>query len=239
MMDDQEKRNISVAIRDYIARNRMSREAFAFKTRLGKSTVDKLLIGLFSDKTLSTVEEATQTRFRHFGIVEAKAGSGVGGYIRSDITMYEGTYRFIRPSFKDKNTIYAFPMEIVWSDDIPGLTLRQSPPSGTAQSGVITIPKVSLHIFIYSDNGGSTQHLILSRLDTRLKMKGLMLTLANFLANSYTPVAVPVVLIKTSDLDGAHFGRITAEHPSFETYRREILDVDQDGYGRLFSPADL
>jgi TolB-like protein len=51
-----EKKQIAVAIRDYIARERISREQFAFKAGLGKSTVDKLLIGLFSDKTLSIVE---------------------------------------------------------------------------------------------------------------------------------------------------------------------------------------
>ena len=51
-------------IRDYIARERVSREQFAFKTRLGKSTVDKLLIGLFSDKTLSIVESHTKLSLR-------------------------------------------------------------------------------------------------------------------------------------------------------------------------------
>jgi adenylate cyclase len=56
-MDD--KKRIAAIIRDYLARERISREQFAFKTKLGKSTVDKLLIGLFSDKTLSIVEGHT------------------------------------------------------------------------------------------------------------------------------------------------------------------------------------
>ena len=42
-MDDRKR--IAGAIRDYLARQRISREQFAFKTKLGKSTVDKLLIG--------------------------------------------------------------------------------------------------------------------------------------------------------------------------------------------------
>ncbi len=52
-MDDRKR--IAAAIRDYIARERMSREQFAFKTKLGKSTVDKLLTCLFSYRTLSIV----------------------------------------------------------------------------------------------------------------------------------------------------------------------------------------
>ena len=53
------KKRIAAAIRDHLARKRISREQFAFRTRLGKSTVDKLLTGLFSDKTLAIVESHT------------------------------------------------------------------------------------------------------------------------------------------------------------------------------------
>ncbi|MGE0699454.1 MAG: tetratricopeptide repeat protein [Hyphomicrobiaceae bacterium] len=56
-MDDRKR--IAGIIKDYLARQRMSREQLAFRTRLGKSTVDKLLIGLFSQRTLAIVEEHT------------------------------------------------------------------------------------------------------------------------------------------------------------------------------------
>ena len=59
-----ERKQIAAVIRDYIARERISREQFAFKTKLGKSTVDKLLTGLFSDKTLSIVESHTKLSLR-------------------------------------------------------------------------------------------------------------------------------------------------------------------------------
>ena len=62
MTDDRQR--IAAAIRDYLARERISREQFAFKTKLGKSTVDKLLIGRFSDRTLSIVESHTQLTLR-------------------------------------------------------------------------------------------------------------------------------------------------------------------------------
>jgi adenylate cyclase len=65
MLDD--RKQIAAVIRDYIARERMSREQFAFKTKLGKSTVDKLLTGQFSDKTLSIVENQTQLSLRDMG----------------------------------------------------------------------------------------------------------------------------------------------------------------------------
>jgi adenylate cyclase len=61
-MDD--KRRIADEIKDYLARERISREQFAHRTRLGKSTVDKLLTGLFSDRTLAIVEGDTGLKLR-------------------------------------------------------------------------------------------------------------------------------------------------------------------------------
>lgn len=58
------RKRVAAAVRDYIARERMSREQFAFRTKLGKSTVDKLLTGLFSEKTLSIVESHTKLALR-------------------------------------------------------------------------------------------------------------------------------------------------------------------------------
>ena len=61
-MDD--KKRIAAEIRDHLARQRISREQFAFQTRLGKSTVDKLLTGLFSARTLAIVEGHTGLTLR-------------------------------------------------------------------------------------------------------------------------------------------------------------------------------
>lgn len=65
------KKQVAAAIKDYLARERISREQFAFKTRLGKSTIDKLLIGLFSDRTLSIVEAHTKLPLR--AMLEARS----------------------------------------------------------------------------------------------------------------------------------------------------------------------
>ena len=61
-MDD--KKRITTEIRDYLARQRISREQFAHQTKLGKSTVDKLLTGLFSERTLVIVESHTGLKLR-------------------------------------------------------------------------------------------------------------------------------------------------------------------------------
>jgi TolB-like protein len=63
-LTSDDRKRIATAIKDYLARERISREQFAFKTKLGKSTVDKLLTGLFSDRTLAIVESHTRLSLR-------------------------------------------------------------------------------------------------------------------------------------------------------------------------------
>jgi TolB-like protein len=56
-MDD--RRRIADIVRNHLARERISRDEFAHRSRLGRSTVDKLLVGLFSERTLAVVEATT------------------------------------------------------------------------------------------------------------------------------------------------------------------------------------
>src|SRR3954468_13841962 len=70
-----DRKRIAAIVRDYFARERISRGQFAFKTKLGKSTVDKLLIGLFSDRTLAVVEAHTKLSLRSM-LDEAEAAPG-------------------------------------------------------------------------------------------------------------------------------------------------------------------
>ena len=66
------RKRVAAALKDHLARERISREQFAFKTKLGKSTVDKLLTGLFSDKTLAVAEAHTGLALR--AMLEGRAG---------------------------------------------------------------------------------------------------------------------------------------------------------------------
>ncbi|MBV9247629.1 MAG: hypothetical protein JO227_00065 [Acetobacteraceae bacterium] len=70
-----ERKRVATTIRDYIAREHISREQFAYKTKLGKSTVDKLLIGLYSDRTLAIVEGHTGLSLRASGPLEEPANT--------------------------------------------------------------------------------------------------------------------------------------------------------------------
>ena len=75
-----DRKRIAGLIRDHLAQQRISREQFAFRTKLGKSTVDKLLVGLFSDRTLAVVEAETGLPLRApGGVQETVAAEGRPG----------------------------------------------------------------------------------------------------------------------------------------------------------------
>ena len=98
-MDD--KKRIAAEIRDYLARERMSREQFAFNTKLGKSTVDKLLTGLYSDRTLAIVESHTGLKLR--GKLDASAAANTLGAAET-------------PSAPDKPSIAVLPFANISGD---------------------------------------------------------------------------------------------------------------------------
>ena len=51
---DDEKRRVGREIKKYLASNRISREQFCFETKLGKSTVDKLITGILENYQSAT-----------------------------------------------------------------------------------------------------------------------------------------------------------------------------------------
>jgi len=71
------RKRIATAIKDHLASQRISRAEFAARTRLGRSTVDKLLIGLFSERTLAVVEAHTKLPLRRL-FEEANGGGPIG-----------------------------------------------------------------------------------------------------------------------------------------------------------------
>ena len=107
-IDDTDRKRIVQAIRTYIARERISREEFARRTRLGKSTVDKLVVGIFSEKTILQIEAQAKISLLGGSPTVEAAGDDFGRYTREDTKNYIGEYVSARPSFHEDGLIHAF-----------------------------------------------------------------------------------------------------------------------------------
>jgi hypothetical protein len=235
-LDDQERKRIVQAIRAYIARERISREEFAQRAKLGKSTVDKLVVGIFSEKTILQIE--SQMKLSLLGgagaaAVEA-AGEEFGRYTKDDIKDYIGKYVFARPSFRENGVICAFPMEIVWDSDTPGLLVREITEGrkDAAQFGKVYIPRASAHIFIVSNEAAWMKEVILTRIDVYKRMKGVMLTMGHAFANIYIPVAMPVIMNKYEKIETGMTGDIDAKAAIHKEYMRDLMAVEDDRFAK-------
>jgi hypothetical protein len=213
MAVDDDKRVIGRQLKRYLAVNRISREQFCFDTKLGKSTVDKLMTGIYSDATLQIVLE--RTNFVRSNMIAAKS---LGGYLKSMWLGYISDYLFLEPDLTGSGSIVAAQVSISWSDEIPGLVLYH----GSSRSkkavplGELVIPHERSPL-IYVQPVGEVKvgrSFFLSTMFRRPIMRGLMLTVNNILANAYVPTAVPVSLRrleKDVTLPAEEMGTINAD----------------------------
>jgi hypothetical protein len=233
-IEDADRKRIVQAIRAYIARERISREEFAKRTKLGKSTVDKLVVGLFSEKTILQIESLLKINLGNAAAAGEMAAPDYGGYSRADTEKYVGEYVFARPSFQEANTIQAFHMSILWDREAGGLVVREAAGEKKAppQFGTVYIPRASMHIFILSNEEGWLKKVILTQLDVYRRMKGIMLTMGHAFANLYTPVAMPVIMNKYDAVPRDRVGPIDSGSPHYQEYNQDLLAVEKGQYAR-------
>jgi transcriptional regulator with XRE-family HTH domain len=238
-INEVDRRRIIEAIRTYMARERISRDEFAQRVKLGKSTIDKLATGIFSERTILQIEARLNIKLRDVGVSAAVSPPEYGSYTREEGSYFIGEYVFARPSFQEQGIIQAFHMEVAWSanDNVLLLQERARNDEIAPQSGRIHIPRGSNHIFIASNENGLLQTIILSQPNVLKHMKGVMLTVGHAFANVYTPVAVPVIMIKHTKVDAHLVGRIAPNSAVHTAYHADLLAVEAENYARWLRPS--
>ena len=132
-LSDEQSREVAETIREEIARRRISRQALAEQAKLSLSTLEKALGGRrpFTLATTVRLEQALGVSLRKSIVVPAPAvGSDVapdslGSYSHRAVTWIEGVYITLRPSFGDKDAIFAYRTEIVWEPKVSSLVFRE------------------------------------------------------------------------------------------------------------------
>jgi transcriptional regulator with XRE-family HTH domain len=122
----EQSKQIADTIREEIARRRISRQSLAELAKLSLSTLEKVLGGRrpFTLATTVRLEQALGVSLRTAPAVPVAAApvngdiapDGLGAYSRRAVAWIEGTYVTIRPSFGDKDAIFAYRTEISWDE---------------------------------------------------------------------------------------------------------------------------
>src|SRR5712664_786778 len=131
-LSDSQSRLIADQIREELARRRISRKGLAELAKISISTLEKTLSGS-RPLTLATairLEEALGISLRDKLTaapgLQGLAPDELGCYSRPAVAWIEGSYLTLRPSFGDPYAIYAYRIEISWSDQSSSLVFCES-----------------------------------------------------------------------------------------------------------------
>lgn len=235
---EADTRLLMAAVREAMARRRLSRSALAYEARISLSTLEKVLSGRrpFSLATTIRLEEALKVPLR-----AAIAGSSadqlapehLGSYARAGVAWIEGTYLTLRPSFGVPGAVYAYQTVIRWDDRASSLAFHEAErlDDGFTQSGVVSVPNQSGHVYLVTNREGQHRMAILGRPTITREMYGILTTLQSGRGNQLTPVATSLAMVPLDPAGPApSFGRIAPDHPHHAAYRRHVDKVAADAF---------
>ena len=177
-LSDEQSQAVAAQIREELARRRISRQRLADTAKISISTLEKALAGRrpFTLATTIRLEEALGVTLRKGKAAVAPpppvaaAPSGLapgdlGFYARPAVSWIEGAYLTLRPSFGEKDAIYAYRTEILWDDASSSLLFRESDRLDAAftQHGSVSVPNQSGHIYLITNRFGQYRLIIVTR----------------------------------------------------------------------------
>ena len=245
----EQSRQIADTIREEIARRRISRQSLAELAKLSLSTLEKVLGGRrpFTLATTVRLEQALGVSLRKAADVPAPAAptgngdvapDGLGAYSRRAVSWIEGTYVTVRPSFGDKDAIFAYRTEITWDPAASSLAFHESERQDAAytQYGEVAVPNQSGHIYLVTNRHGQYRLITLARPAISGEMYGIIATLLAGRGALLTPLAAPIAYLPVKMVANPTFGRVSADDPNFAQYRQLLRRTTEEPFA-MFLPG--
>ncbi len=242
-MTELDPDELSQIVREEIARRRISRQSLADMAKISLSTLEKALAGTrpFTLATIIRIEEALGTRLRPADGGQAAAPSELapaylGSYSRAGIKWIEGRYLTLRPSFKNPGDIFSYAIDIQWNADAGYLAFAETQRQDAkfAQSGAVSMPNLSGHIYLVTNDEGQHRMMVLSRPTIDGVLYGILTTLQVGHGSQLVPVSCPVALVKWQDAADPMIGSVTQSCPQYEGYQRIIDTAISGDYVRFY-----
>src|SRR3984957_18406008 len=213
---------VAETVREEIARRRISRQSLAEQAKLSLSTLEKVLGGRrpFTLATTVRLQQALGVSLRKVQEIPAAiapvngdvAPDSLGAYSRRAVTWLEGVYVTLRPSFGDKDSIYAYRTEIAWEAAASSLVFREGERTDAAytQFGEGGVPNQSGFIYLVTNRHGQHRLITVSRPTILGEMYGIITTLFAGRGSLPTPVAAPIAFLPARMIPSPTVGRISS-----------------------------
>ena len=224
-LSDEQSRQVAATVREELARRRISRQHLAAQAKLSISTLEKAL-----GVSLRKGADAAPAN----GDI---APDNLGAYARRAVTWLEGTYLTLRPSFGEKDSIYAYRTEILWDAAASRLVFREAEriDAAYAQFGEVAVPNQSGHFYLVTNRSGQHRLITLSRPTIAGEMYGIIATLLAGRGSLLTPIAAPIALLPIRNVATPTFGRITPNDANYAAYRKELRRTTDEPFALFVS----
>jgi transcriptional regulator with XRE-family HTH domain len=241
----EQSRQVAELVREELARRRISRQALAEQAKLSLSTLEKVLGGRrpFTLATTVRLEQALGVSLRKGKGHDAASppaavnGSevspdGLGAYSRRAVAWLEGTYITVRPSFGDKEAIYAYRTDIAWDASSSSLVFREGERLDAAytQYGEVAVPNQSGHIYLVTNRHGQHRLITVSRPTILGEMYGIITTLLAGRGSLLTPIAAPIAFLPIKLIAKPTLGRLTREDTNYAVYREHLRKTMEEPF---------
>lgn len=245
-MEDQElkiseSQEFGRRVREELARRRVSRQALADMARISLSTLEKALAGTrpFTLASKIRIEEALGPPFRPADHVSQPAPSAaperLGAYVRAAVKWLEGSFLTLRPSFNTKDAVYTYVTEIAWAEELGHLVFaeHQRLDSAFEQRGEVSLPHLSGHIYLTTNDTGQHRIAVLSRPTISGSMYGLLATLEVGSGSQLVPACCPIVLAPLSRQKDPQIGVVKPGDDPYEAYRALLEEATSKDFARF------
>ena len=256
---EEQSRQIAAMIREELARRRISRQHLADQAKLSISTLEKALGGRrpFTLATTVRLEQALGLSLRKDtdkgadkgadksadGVAPAPNGEiapdSLGAYSRRAVSWIEGIYLTVRPSFSEKDSIYAYRTQIAWDAAASCLMFHETErlDATFTQFGEVAVPNQSGHIHLVTNRDGQHRIITVSRPMITGEMYGIIATLLAGRGSLLTPVAAPIALLPIGRVAEPRFGRLVPGDAGYEAYRGALRRVTDEPFALFVSPS--
>jgi transcriptional regulator with XRE-family HTH domain len=231
----EQSRQIAEVIREEIARRRISRQTLAEQAKLSLSTLEKVLGGRrpFTLATMVRLEQALGISLRKaldatpaaaVAVNGDVAPDSLGAYSRRAVSWLEGVYLTLRPSFGDREAIYAYRTEIAWDPAASSLVFREGERQDAAytQWGEVAVPNQSGFIYLVTNRHGQHRLITVSRPTIAGEMYGIITTLLAGRGSLLTPIAAPIAFLPIKNIPQPSVGRVSSTDANFAVYREHL-----------------
>jgi transcriptional regulator with XRE-family HTH domain len=244
-LSDEQSREIAETIREELAKRRISRQALAEKAKLSLSTLEKVLGGRrpFTLATTVRLEQALGVSLRKSTVAPAPAAGNdvapdsLGSYSHRAVTWIEDVYITLRPSFGDKDAIFAYRTEIVWEPKVSSLVFREGERTDAAyeHTGEVAVPHQSGFIYLVINKHGQHRVITVSRPTVTGAMYGIISTLRAGAGSQLMPVAAPIAYVPIGNIQEPTLGRIAPDNANHALYLSHLRRTVEEPFALFLS----